>query len=90
MIFKDLVAGKKFDIILKEENGYKNILGIEKDLGTQAVKEYVDNKAQLMELAYAKDIFVSLASRPEAKDAEPLEIAKLCAKILKQIKKELE
>ena len=87
-IFNQLIAGKRLLVKVEEENGFRNILGIEKELTPEikAVSEYIDDKSRLMELAYAKDILVALLTKS---GGEPLEMAKLAAQMLKEIKKEL-
>ena len=86
------LAGKRYKVTTEQENGYTNVLGIEEDIGNfvpkiEPFKEAREDKARLMEISYAKDIFIALMTHAQIKNLEfdALANAQLSALCIKNI-----
>ena len=74
-IFGQLQQGHRYEVTAENNNGYNNILGIEKDLGavsytaSPSAPQGTDYKSSTMRESYAKDILLKMLET--TKDANP-------------------
>lgn len=93
VIFPSFIAGNRLLVKVEEKNGYKNILGIEKDLPNHTIKSNwsePSEKSAGMLTSYVKDIVVAMIEKGiQLKDEEAKKLAEQVADWYQTIKQRI-